>query len=305
MVMEKYLIWHVQGGLGKNVAATALCKDIKEKHPDRMFILVCSYPDIFVNNPYIDRVYNLNSLSYFYETYIEDKDVIIFKHEPYDQTGHITQSKHLIENWCDLLDITYTQQQPFIYINYAQKELIHTWSRPKPILLLHTSGGPFTSFPNPDGTSKPLSPYSWSRDLPIDLSSAIVKKYSELYHIIQITKPDGYQLQGVERLDTPLSNIELSSLVFSSEKRILIDSCLQHIAAAFGKASNVFWIATSPKTFGYSIHNNIQVNNPQRANQLMYSYTFPYQFDNNLHECPYNTINDMFDIPQVLDSLGN
>ena len=27
---EKYFIWHIQGGLGKNVAATALIPSIKE-----------------------------------------------------------------------------------------------------------------------------------------------------------------------------------------------------------------------------------------------------------------------------------
>jgi hypothetical protein len=26
-------------------------------------------------------------------------------HEPYNQTGHITKQKHLLENWCDLLGI--------------------------------------------------------------------------------------------------------------------------------------------------------------------------------------------------------
>ena len=87
---EKYIIWHVQGGLGKNVAATALCKDIREQHKDRKFILVCSWPEVFLNNPYIDKVYNLGNLSHFYEKYIENKDVVIFKHEPYNQTGHIT-----------------------------------------------------------------------------------------------------------------------------------------------------------------------------------------------------------------------
>ena len=28
--MNKYVIWHVQGGLGKNVASTSLIPDLKE-----------------------------------------------------------------------------------------------------------------------------------------------------------------------------------------------------------------------------------------------------------------------------------
>ena len=298
--MEKYLIWHVQGGLGKNIAATALCKDIKEKYPDRQFILVCTYPEVFLNNFYIDKVYDLNNLSYFYETYIKDKDVIIFKHEPYDQTGHITGEKHLIENWCDLLSITYTNQQPEIKINYAQTQSILKWKRDKPILLLQTGGGPLITNKKLDSTV-----YDWARDLPIELAQNIIQKYSHTHHIIQVTRQSGYILDNVERLDKPLSNVDLVALTSISQKRILIDSCIQHISASLRLSSNVFWIGTNPKVFGYKLHNNIIVKQPNVASQLINSYTFDYNFSNNSHECPYLNINEMFDIPQVLDSLGN
>jgi len=294
---EKYVIWHVQGGLGKNIAASALTKDIKEKYKDRKFILVCSFPEIFLNDPNIDKVYNLGNHPYFYETYIENKDVIIFKHEPYDQTGHITRKKHLIENWCDLLDIKYTKQQPYFPINYPQNKLSLQWVRQKPILLLQTTGGPFTS-----PTEKP-TPYEWARDLPIEIAQTLVDKYSSKYHIIQISKQGGYPLQNVERIDTPMSNMELFSLVGASQQRILIDSCLQHASAALKLPSVVFWIGTSPKVFGYDLHKNIKAKLPKRANQLINSYTFDYQFHNNNHECPYINIDEMFNVNKVLKEL--
>ena len=34
--MNKYVIWHVQGGLGKNVAATSLIPSLKEKYSDQL-----------------------------------------------------------------------------------------------------------------------------------------------------------------------------------------------------------------------------------------------------------------------------
>ena len=37
---EKYFIWHIQGGMGKNIAGTSLVKSIKEKYPDRKLIMV-------------------------------------------------------------------------------------------------------------------------------------------------------------------------------------------------------------------------------------------------------------------------
>ena len=293
---EKYVIWHVQGGLGKNIAASSLTKDIKQKHKDRKFILVCSFPEVFLNDPNIDKVYQIGNHPYFYENYIENKDVIIFKHEPYDQTGHITRQKHLIENWCDLLDIKYTNQQPFFPINYPQNKLSLQWVRQKPILLLHTTGGPFITQEKP-------TPYEWTRDLPIELAQALVDKYSSKYHIIQISKQGGYGLQNVERIDTPMPNMELFSLVGASQQRIFIDSCLQHVASALKLPSIVFWVGTSPKVFGYNLHKNITAKLPKHANQLINSYTFDYQFSNNNHECPYINVEEMFDINRILKDL--
>ena len=79
---NKYFIWSIQGGLGQNVAATALIKSIKKTYPDRKLIVVCSWPQVFLNNPNIDRVYNQNNIPHFYEDYIEGKDIIICNQEP-------------------------------------------------------------------------------------------------------------------------------------------------------------------------------------------------------------------------------
>ena len=88
--------------------------------------MVVSYPEVFLNNPNISKVYPIGNHPHFYEKYIENKDVLIFKQEPYDQTGHITKQKHLIENWCDILQIEYKEQSPSILVNYAQSKITTT-----------------------------------------------------------------------------------------------------------------------------------------------------------------------------------
>jgi hypothetical protein len=288
---EKYFIWHIQGGMGKNIAGTSLVKSIKERYPDRKLIMVTSWPEVYLNNMDVDRVYQLGQSPYFYEDYIENKDVIISKHEPYHQTDHITKKKHLIHNWCDLMGLEYKSQIPVIIPNYPQGMLLGLWKRNKPIMVIQTSGGPM------DGQKYS---YSWTRDIPIEIAQQIVKKYQNDYHVIQITRTDGYPLDGVERMDSKMSNMELFSLIVASEKRVLIDSSLQHAAAALNKKSTVLWVGTSPKVFGYNLHTNIEAKLPQRANQLIGSYTFDYQFENNIHECPYMNVKDMFDINEIL-----
>jgi len=292
--MEKYFIWHIQGGLGKNIAGTSLIKDIKLKYPDRKLIMVTSWPEVFLNNSDVDRIFQLGQAPYFYEDYIEGKDVIISKHEPYNQSDHITKKKHLVHNWCDLMDIEYKKQLPVILPNYPQGMLLGLWERPKPIMVIQTGGGPM------EGQKYS---YSWTRDMPLEVAQEIVKKHYQQYHIIQITRPNGYKLDNVERLDQKMSNMELFSLVVKAQKLVLIDSCLQHAAAALNKKSTVLWVGTSPKVFGYKMHTNLEANLPKRANQLIGSYTFDFQFENNIHECPYMDAKQIFDINTILSNI--
>ena len=291
---EKYIIWHIQGGLGKNIAATALCNDLKQQYKDRKLIMVVSYPEAFLSNPVVDKVYALGQSPYFYQDYIEGKDIVLFRHEPYNQTAHVTKKQHLIHNWCDLLGIEYKNQQPVLFPNYPQRMTTGIWQRPKPVMVIQTGGGPMQG--------QKFS-YSWTRDMPIEVAQEIINKYSQQYHIIQVTRPDGYQLPGAERIDGPLSNMELFSLLVTSQKRVLIDSCLQHAAAALKLQSTVLWVGTSPTVFGYNSHKNIIAKLPKKANQLIGSYLFDYQFENNMHECPYMDVKDMFNIEEIFKSI--
>ena len=292
--MEKYFVWHVQGGLGKNVAATSLCQDIKTTYPDRKLIMVVSWPEVFLNHPNIDRVYALGQCPHFYDDYVHQKDTMIYRHEPYNQSGHIHRKTHLIHNWCDLLGIEYKEQTPQVIINYAQQQLVGIWNRDKPTMVLHTNGGPI------DGQKYP---YNWCRDIPPELAQAIVNKFHKTYHIFQVCRKDSVVLENVERVDQPLSNLELFSMLASSEKRVLIDSCLQHAAVSFNLPSTVLWVGTSPNVFGYKLHKNVVAKVPNKKNQLIGSYLFDYQFENNIHECPYISMNEMFDVNQVLNSI--
>ena len=290
---EKYIVWHIEGGLGKNVAATALVKDLAEKHPDRKLVMVVSYPEIFLNNPYIHRVYAVGNTMYFYDDYIKDKDTIIFRHEPYFQSDHITRKKHLIANWCDLLGIESTQQLPQLYPNAMQKNMMYKWQREKPVMILQTNGGPIN---DPTG-------YSWTRDIPYIASLELVKHYKGRYHIIQVCGPNSILLPEVEHITQPLSNFELFSMLAVSDKRVLIDSSLQHAAAGMGLNSTVLWIGTSPSNFGYGMHNNVQANEPDGNVKLVNSYFFDYSFNGEIIECPYNSMNTVFDIDKIIASI--
>lgn len=291
---EKYSIFHIEGGLGKHVAATAVAKSIKSTHEDRELIVVCAYPEIFLNLEFVDRVYRIGMHPYFYDDFIDGKDSLLFKHEPYFTTEHIHKELPLIENWCRLHELDFSNEQPSLVFNIRQQQYgINKWRRDKPIFLMQTNGGPLNEQP---------FPYSWCRDMPYSLAQTIADYYQQNgYHVMQICRNEINALQNVEVINGQMGNMELFYLLMLSEKRLLIDSCMQHAAAALNLPSTVLWVGTTPNVFGYTIHNNIQANLPDTV-KLPDSYLFDYNFNGLIHECPIIEEN-IFDVNEIINTL--
>lgn len=296
--MSSYSIFHLQGGIGKHVAATAVARAIKNNHPDRKLIVVCAYPDIFINLPFVHRVFALGATSYFYQEYVQDKDSILFHHEPYYTTNHIHKRKKLIENWCEMYGLKYDGERPEIKFNKLQYDLSKRyWARKKPYMLLHTNGGVMTT---------DAKPYAWTRDMPENTAQEIVDHYHKDYHIYQITKLNSPKLKNTEPIfatqQQSLTLMELFSLLLHSSKRIFIDSCMQHAAAALKKKSTVLWNGTSPKVFGYDMHDNLCTDVPYDF-KLPGSYLFDFDFNGNEVEYPFTEDVKLFDINKIIESV--
>ena len=182
-------------------------------------------------------------------------------------------------------------------MNGVQNIWAQEWRREKPILLLQTNGGPLDEGMQPNA-------YAWTRDMPPMVAEIIAKAAAEKYHVIRICRSNSYHLDGVERVDKPLSNFQLFALILASEKRALIDSSLHHAAAAFNKPSTVMWVGTDPKMFGYDIHHNICAKEPSGKIKRIDSYIFDYDFHGNHHEFPYYANDTIFNSQEILNSLA-
>jgi len=296
---KKYAIVQISGGLGKHIALTAGLQAIKNNHPDREIIAVVAWPELFANLPMVHRVFPLGNTQYFYETFVQDQDSLIFAQEVYFTTPHILKQKPMIESWCQMYGLTYNNEQPVLKINPEQKRAIRNFYEPKfegkELMLIHSNGGLYTS----------ERPYCWPRDLPIDVASKVAKHFKQKgMFVMQITKPASPQIPDVFVRNEQLSNTELCGLVELSSKRLLIDSSLQHTAAAFQLPSTVTWNATSSTIFGHKIHTNIQAKDKPKKS-LPNSYLFDYQFDSNENEFPYEEedLKDLYDVDRIIASL--
>ena len=295
---KKYSLFHVQGGFGKHIAATAVAKCIKNNHPSRELILTAVYTEIYQNLPFVDRVYQLGNTSYYYQTYVEDMDSLIFANEPYFTTDHVNKKLPLIQTWSKMYGLKYKGEMPQITFNHLQKKIAKDFwtnrANGKPIMVIQTNGGLLNE----------QRPYLWARDMPIALAQKLVDHYEKDYHIFQITKPAGEVLDGVEVIKDPMSNMELVSILLQSEKRIFIDSCMQHAAAALKMTSVVLWNGTIQKVFGWDMHTNIQARKPAKF-KLPNSVFFDFDFIGVEAEYPYvDEDEEIFDFDKIIEAVG-
>lgn len=285
------LILQINGGMGKCIAATAVCKAIKHQYPDDNLIVVSAYPDVFLNNPYIYRSYGFNNVSYFYNEYIENKDFKIFAHDPYFDTEYIKQDTSLIRLWCEMFDIPYNGEKPEIFLNQREiKFYQNRYTSDKPIMVIQPNGGAQLEYK-----------YSWARDIPKDTVDEVIKEFKNSYNIFHIKREDQINYEHTIPILDPFRAVCV--LLMMSKKRLLIDSFVQHAASALNLPSTVCWIGTSPKVFGYDIHDNIISNEFTSKPELKNSYFSKFNIIGDFLEFPYQNESDIFNSNKIIESI--
>lgn len=286
------IIFSINGGIGKCILSTAVCRAIKKQYPEDQLIVVSGYPEVFLNNPNVDRAFAFGNMSYFYQDYIEEKDFRVFVHDPYVDTDYLKQDEHLTETWCRMFNIQHDGAHPELFLTEREITFFSSkFNSDKPILLLQTNGG---------AQGQELK-YSWARDIPSSLVQDVINEYVQDYNIVHMRREDQIGYNGT----TPISDNfrALCVLISLSEKRLLMDSFGHHAAAALAKPSTVLWIANTPVVFGHDVHNNIVANSFTKKPELRHAYLQKFDISGNLLEFPYDNEAEMFNSKQVIDSL--
>jgi ADP-heptose:LPS heptosyltransferase len=288
------VIFHIEGGLGKHIMATALLKVIRKYHPKDTIHVVCSYPDVFKHNPAVDHVHLNGQQGAFYKQYIRGKesDCKIYFADPYTQSDFILEQDHLFDIWAKQWGMQYDGESPQIYLTQSEIDYFSPfYQTEKPILAIQPNGGPQNQGFN----------YSWTRDIPEPTVLKVIEEFESTHTIVHIKREDQKKYpNSLHALDGFRS---ISILLQLADKRMLIDSFAQHLATAFNLPSTVCWVTTKPEVFGYELHNNIKAN----------KFTLPVDFPNNLYQpfalsqdissCPYQKLEDVFNVDEIIKSL--
>ena len=290
---DKFVILHSEGGHGKQVAATAVCRAIKKKYPDRKLIVVTAWDGPFFYNPDVWRFYTFGQMQYFFDDYIKE-DTIILRQEVYHSEDHILQRKHLVESWLGMYGIKPDGVKPKIILNPRELEIARDKIKPdnRPIMLLQTHGG---------NAGAQYSKKSWFRDMPIEIAQKLVNYFSKSYRILHLRTPDQPALAGTELLNLPFR--ELYAVFPLSQKRLFIDSFAQHVATALDLQSTVVWIGNKPEVFGYEENINIMPNTEQVRELNKFSYLDQFDISGQIQQFPFDTIN-MLDINKIIEGVN-
>lgn len=286
---EKYVIFHIDGGIGKNIMATAVVRAIQKTFPDFKIIVVASHEDFWINNPRVHRVYKQGTLQYFYRDYIRDNEVVVLLHDPYRDHEYMMQDTHLVEVWCNMFGLQMDGVNPEIYYTPREiQEIEMNFPIKENYVMIQPHGG-----------ANPNMQYSWTRDIPLENTVETINYFnSQGYKVYQIKNDKQPLAPGAIELNMPIRTV--AYLLTHAKHRILIDSFAQHVAAALNLPSTVIWIANSPTVFGYSMHKNIKCSLPYKFDSDKYSYLLRFDATaGNVFEFPYDRTK-LFDTEDIL-----
>ena len=288
------IIFQIDGGLGKSIMATAMVQVIKKRYKNSNLIVVTAYPDVFLNNPQVSKIYRPEQMNGAYLKYIKDQDCKLFIEDPYRHTSFLTEKEHLFKTWCKIYGLHYNNEQPKIYLTQPELDYFSPFYKlDKPILAIQTNGGP-----QGQGFQ-----YSWTRDIPEPTVLNVIDYYKNDYTIIHIKRKDQYTYPDTMQALDGFRSIAI--LLQMSSKRLLIDSFSQHLATAMNMKSTVCWVATKPKVFGYEMHDNILAEPFTKEPTLQNSVYQPFNLAQDIHSIPYNNLNEVFDVNKIITSLNN
>lgn len=264
--MLRSFIFRVSGGMGRNVAATAVAKRIKEQYAGCTLHVVASYPDIFVGLPFVDRVYPMtpNPLPDFYDNH---REFDMLETEPYVDLQYRKGNQHLIDVWCRRLGLDLPTERRGIVelhdgseVEWAKRTIASMNLGRTPVLVFQPFGG--TSFHDAGAAQDVMRPLQ-VRGLAAERANEIaVKLNSQGIAVVQMSLPTEPQLPSTLKLNLPQGQVMnprlLLALLKQADGLLGIDSFAQHAWAALGKSNAVvLWGATNPTNLGYSSNTNM------------------------------------------------
>lgn len=294
--MSKFAIFHINDFTPeKDLIGTSVISSYKKAYPDVKIIVVTHFPEIWLHNPDVFRVFRHGQTPFFYDDFVKDKNSKIFAQDPYLKTESIKKQKHLAEIWCDMCGVKHDGSLPKIVLTQREEEVAFRLSRSEnnePMLLIE----PFATFKR--GNTQPLT---WPKDLPPDLAQKIVNyARSHGYNVVQVKNPNQPQIIGAKVLNFSLRlNF---ALIKHSQKRLFVDSAMQHVSAGMNLPAVVTWLWSHPDHTGYKLHKNYFAKIDTDLKNMVDSFSPQFDISGQIENSPAN-LNSAYNADEIINLL--
>jgi ADP-heptose:LPS heptosyltransferase len=278
------LLFHINGGLGKVLMATAVIASYKRTFPDAKVIVVSGYPEVFVNNPYVYKNFPF-ATPYLWQDYYGNAEWKVSAHDPYMEQSWIkNETKHLIDIWCKMLGVDAVQKTPLLYFSGPELDELNAMVKvDKPLLVVQSAGGAHAAA------------RSWTRNPPLAEFDEHLKSYMETHFVLHLAVPETPLLTNVHQRVDNLNRRQAMALVHYAAEFVGIDSFGMHSRAAnelAGPTTIFFPLAESVDRLGYAgkgwtnIVPTAAVQQMLLTHQDYYATVFKLSIENASENCP-------------------
>jgi hypothetical protein len=300
--MDK-VVFICEGGIGKNIAATAVVRNIKKKYPDQELIVVAGYPDVFMHNPNVSKVYAFGNPLYFYDDQILNKDTLVIKTEPYLHYDYLQKTRHLTDVWCEQVGVEMDSIKPELFLTKHELSVANEFinGEKRESVIFHITGG---KVPDKDdeGSRSDAIRQMYRRNLPMSIAQKVADGLKDKYRIIQVKGPTQPGIKDGHYITTQLR--ALFALAAAGKRFVLIDSFMMHATAAFDKRAVVCWGGTNPKVLGYETHVNlIRKVCPTPMCHRPNDYLFDVLANASKWDCPYGEPCLEHEVDQIIEEV--
>ncbi len=258
----KNIVFIVEGGLGKNIASTAVVRAIKKTFPDKRITVIAGFHDIFLQNPNVYRTYNFANPLHFYEDYINEETHVI-RCEPYLDYKYLQKECHIVESWCRMIGIESDGINGDIH--YLPKELIsaelilnkYTQNQKKKLVLFQWVGGKIPKNKEPEELESSLM-VMYKRAIPKEVAQEVTNVLKDKGYIVGIIGHENFpKIENSHLIAYPPRTT--TALLKFAHSFISIDSFLQHASVTneIQRKGVVVWGGTHPTCLGYKDNVNL------------------------------------------------
>jgi len=256
----EYLIVDINGGIGKVISSTAAIRCLKKAYPDKKIIVLSGWPEVFDLNPNVFRTFRFHEYRHMYDDYANSSSLLM--DNPYHLDSYRYEGKHIAEAFCEAWGVEFDgNYYPEIYLDeelmtIASKKMFDIRSQSKGLPIIVTQ---YVGRLQKDESSGAFLPSGRENIL---LFNEILTRICQ--RCVLLVMKDAEQ---------PTLNIPYNTLIPKTQLHFRhwlatiayadgffgIDSCGQHMAAAFRKPSIVLWGRTNKDNLGYEYPGAINI----------------------------------------------